>query len=169
MNRIVFKPIGIVEKGLPRLDKKKSNKTSRFLVESQIRVFDEYVEGLDGLEEYSHIIVIYHLHEAGEERVRVRPWGREEFPEVGVFATRFPWRPNPIGVCVVELVELDKPYIKVRGLDAWDGTPIIDIKPYTYHDIVRRPKIPWWAEKRWEELSQRWNYKEIVPWLGPYE
>jgi len=168
MSRICFKPIGIVVEGFPRKDPKGSNKTSRYLVISTIKIFDEYVDGLDGIEEFSHLVILYHLHESPETRIKVKPWGREEFPEVGVFATRFPWRPNPIGVCVVELIEVEKPYLKVRGLDAWDGSPILDIKPYTYYDVVKNPRIPWWARKRWEEWSKKWNLKEGVPWLGPY-
>jgi len=168
MDRICYKPIGTVVKGFPRRDPDKSFKTSRYLVISTIKIFDEYIDGLEGIDEYSHLIIIYHLHESSDVRLRGRPWGREEFPEVGVFATRFPWRPNPIGVSTVELVEVDKPFLRVRGLDAWDDTPILDIKPYTYYDVVRNPVIPWWARKRWEEWLERWRLRDVVPWLGPY-
>jgi len=64
--------------------------------------------------------------------------GIEKFPVVGIFATRFPSRPNPIGVAVVELISVEKSLIKVKGLDAWTGTPVLDIKPYDYFDIVKK-------------------------------
>ncbi|MFZ8782963.1 MAG: TrmO family methyltransferase domain-containing protein [Desulfurococcaceae archaeon] len=88
-------------------------------------------------------------------------------PEVGVFATRSPNRPNPIGITVVELLFIEKPIIRVRGLDAWTGTPVLDIKPYDYYDVVKNPRVPWWFKERWSEWKQKWRYEIIAPWLGP--
>jgi len=134
---------------------------------STIRIFDEFANGLDSLEEYSHIIVIYCMHEVREVKLRVKPWGVEKYPEVGVFATRPPIRPNPIGITVVELVSIEKPVIKVRGLDAWAGTPVLDIKPYDYYDDVKNPRVPWWFKEKWDEWKYKWKYEKRTPWLGP--
>lgn len=114
-----------------------------------VRVFDEYVDGLQGLEEYSHIILIYLFHEQREARLKVRLKGTDK--EVGVFATRYPIRPNPVGLSVLELVRLEPPpRLWLRGLDAWTGTPpIIDIKPYDYYDIVKSPRVPREFEEKW--------------------
>ncbi len=159
-----FKPIGIVEDGIPRpSEKEKRTFKSRYEFISTIRVFDEYVEGLRGLSEFSHIIVLYVLHEVKTTKllVRHRTTGRE----IGVFATRYPVRPNPIGLSVVELVEFKPPILRVRGLDAWTGTPVLDIKPYDYYDIVKNPRVN--KESLIEWNSKKELYSQLVPWLGP--
>jgi tRNA-Thr(GGU) m(6)t(6)A37 methyltransferase TsaA len=161
-----FKPIGVVEEGLYRPGERGAAK-SRYEIVSVIRVFDEFVEGLDGLDEYSHIIVVYWMHEEREVKLRVKPWSVERYPEVGIFATRFPPRPNPIGITVVELLSLEKPKVKVKGLDAWSGTPVLDLKPYDYYDVVKNPRVPWWFKDRWEELRLKRDYRRVAPWLGP--
>ncbi|MFP3239290.1 MAG: tRNA (N6-threonylcarbamoyladenosine(37)-N6)-methyltransferase TrmO, partial [Caldivirga sp.] len=128
MNEYRFKPIGIVEVGFPRPnDPERDRYGSRYEFVGVIRVYDEYADGLLGLGEYSHVILIYVLHEAREVSLRVRLKGFDR--EVGVFATRHPTRPNPIGLSVLELVKLDPPRLWLRGLDAWTGTPVLDIKP----------------------------------------
>jgi len=97
MNEYRFKPIGIVEVGFPRPnDPERGRYGSRYEFVGVIRVYDEYADGLLGLGEYSHIILIYVLHEAREVSLRVRLKGFDR--EVGVFATRHPTRPNPIGL-----------------------------------------------------------------------
>jgi tRNA-Thr(GGU) m(6)t(6)A37 methyltransferase TsaA len=161
-----FKPIGVVVEGLERFGERGAVR-SRFEIISVIRIFDEFAAGLEGLDEYSHLIIVYWMHEVREVRLKGRPWGIERYPEVGVFATRFPPRPNPIGVTVVELSSLEKPVVKVRGLDAWTGTPILDIKPYDYYDIVKNPRVPWWFRDKWEEEKLKHSYERIAPWLGP--
>ena len=92
---IYLKPIGVVEEGLEGCGEGKAAR-SRYEQVSIIRIFDEFVDGLEGLEEYSHVIVVYWMHKVAEVRLRVRPWGIERFPTVGIFATRFPPRPNQL-------------------------------------------------------------------------
>ncbi len=162
--KFCFEPIGIVEKGLPRPPLKEERK-SRYEIESTIRIFEKYKDGLVGLEEYSHIIVLYIMHRENRIKMLIRPWGRKDLPEVGIFATRFPPRPNHIALSVVELLKVEPPYIKVKGLDAWSGSPVIDIKPYDYYDIVKNPRIPKWLLARWNEKAD--TYMEVAPWLGP--
>ena len=118
-----------------------------------------------GIEGYSHIIVLYWMHEVNGFKLLGRPWKRVDLPLVGVFATRFPHRPNPIGLTVVELRSVEPPRLYVRGLDAWNGSPVIDLKPYDYHDVVKCPQIPNWLEERWAE--SRVKYSRIAPWMGP--
>ena len=117
---------------------------------SRIRIFDAFREGLDGLDTYSHIIILYwfHLRDTEAERsvLTVVPRRHPEAPEVGVFSSRSPSRPNPIGLCVVELVKREEDILSVKGLDALDGSPIIDIKPYSPRaDSVPSAVIPPWA------------------------
>jgi tRNA-Thr(GGU) m(6)t(6)A37 methyltransferase TsaA len=91
-------------------------------------VYDEYATGLQNLEEFSHIILIYHFHLSQGWRPLVRPFMEEI--ERGVFATRAPRRPNPIGLSVVRLERVEGSVLHVRGIDVVDGTPLLDIKPY---------------------------------------
>ena len=164
--RACFEAIGFVERGLPR-PWEGPKVESRYLTESVIRLYDEYSPGLEGLEGYSHVIVVWWMHEVREARLRLRPWGEEGYPEVGIFATRFPPRPNPIGVSVVELRAVEPPRLRVRGLDAWTGSPVLDIKPYDYYDIVRNPRVPWWFEEKWRKWYTEKRYAETAPWMGP--
>ena len=117
---------------------------------SVIRIFDAFRDGLDGLDTFSHIIILYwfHLRDAEAERsvLRVVPRRHHGAPEVGVFSSRGPSRPNPIGLCVAELVKLEGTILSVKGLDAREGSPIIDIKPYSPRaDAVPDAVVPPWA------------------------
>jgi tRNA-Thr(GGU) m(6)t(6)A37 methyltransferase TsaA len=110
--------------------------------ESTLEVFEDYEPALLDIDQCSHLIVLYWQDRADRDVLRTRtPWG----PEVhGVFATRSPNRPNPIGLCVVELLERDGPLLKVRGMDALEGSPLIDIKPYSPGtDCVQDAVIAW--------------------------
>jgi len=118
--------------------------------ESDLDIFQEYCRGLYKLEDFSHIIVLYWLHlrdnQAHRSRVRVTPRRHHGAPEVGVFASRSPSRPNPIGFSVVELLKIESCKMFVKGLDAEDGSPIIDIKPYTPGaDSVPNARAPEWT------------------------
>lgn len=117
---------------------------------TEIVLNDEYLGALNGLEEYSHIIILYWMNEAkGIVKLKHRPQGNLEVPEVGIFATRCQWRPNCIGISTVPLISIDKNIIKVKGLDIIDKTPIIDIKPYLpdYDKTNGKVKIPEWTKK----------------------
>jgi formylmethanofuran dehydrogenase subunit E len=95
---------------------------------SQIEIFKEFEEGLTDIEGFSHIIVIYWFHKSEGYHLLVKtPW--DDIPH-GLFATRSPHRPCPLGLTVAELVARDKNILKVKGLDVIDGTPLLDIKPY---------------------------------------
>ncbi len=94
----------------------------------QVEVFQEFEEGLKDIEGFSHIILIYWFHQSRGYHLLVKtPW---DVKLHGLFTTRSPHRPCPLGLCVVELVAREKNILKVKGLDAIDGTPLLDIKPY---------------------------------------
>jgi len=120
---------------------------------SKIRIFDEFREGLEGLDTFSHVIILYRFHlRATEERrikgLKVIPMGRAGNPKVGVFASRSPSRPNYIGLCVVELAKLEGNILSVKGLDAFEGSQIIDIKPYLPQiDAFPEAAVPQWARR----------------------
>ncbi|AHC52036.1 methyltransferase [Sulfolobus acidocaldarius SUSAZ] len=132
-----FKYIGYV--------KREDNSQSRRNV-VKIVVDKDYEEGLRGIEDYSHLIIIYHLHLSQFDGNLVRDF--HEGVRVGVFATRTHERPNPIGISVVELLKVEGNVLHVRGINAVDGTPVLDIKPYDYFDRVESIRVPeWWLKK----------------------
>jgi len=117
---------------------------------SRVRIFPEFRAGLQGLNSFSHIIILYwiHLRDREDERrvLRVVPKRHPGAPQVGVFASRSPSRPNPIGLCVVKLAKVEHCTLIVKGLDAFDESPIIDIKPYISRaDSVPDAKAPEWT------------------------
>lgn len=114
---------------------------------SEIVINADLTEALDRLDEFSHIIVLYWMHKAvgGHFATRVHPRGKGEAPLVGLFATRSPNRPNPVGQATVRLLERRGNILKVKGLDAIDGSPVIDIKPYLpgYDSPADAEIAPW--------------------------
>jgi len=119
-------------------------------VESTIQMREELTAGLQGLEQFSHITVVFYMDRAtfnpATDLIR-RPQGRPDMPEVGIFAQRAKHRPNPIGTTAVKLVAVQGNRITVRGLDAIDGTPVLDVKPYyPQYDRVDNPTIPAWVQ-----------------------
>ena len=110
---------------------------------------ESLTEALDGLEKFSHIIVLYWMHRtAGQASVKVHPQGNQKLPLVGVFATRSSKRPNPIGKTTVKLIQRQGNILKVEGLDAIDGTPVLDIKPYIPdYDSARNARVAPWVTK----------------------
>jgi len=127
-----FKYIGFI-----RRDDKLASRASIVKVE----VKNEYADGLERIEEFSHLIIIYHLHMADPNKSLKRVRGGVE---VGVFATRSQHRPNPIGISVVELIKREGNVLYVKGINAFDGTPVLDIKPYDEWDSIPNPKVPEW-------------------------
>jgi len=120
-------------------------------VESEIVIRSGVEEALEGLEEFSHIKVIFWMHRVPRQShppIRVHPRGRMDLPLVGVFATRSPSRLNPIGISVVRLLERRGNILKVVGLDAIDGTPVVDIKPYLPgYDSVSEARVSSWVTR----------------------
>jgi len=118
--------------------------------EATIQVFPEFCAGLKGIEGFSHLIVLYwiHLRDNEEERrtLLVFPKKHAVNVETGVFACRSPSRPNPIGLCVVELLKVEGCSLTVKDLDALEGSPIIDIKPYIPRvDAIPNAHVPEWT------------------------
>jgi len=119
---------------------------------SKVRILPEFCQGLEHLNNFSHVIILYWIHLRDNERERrilhVVPRRHPRAPMVGVFASRSPSRPNPIGFCVAELVKIEDCVLIVRGLDALKGSPIIDIKPYIPRaDSVPNARAPEWTSR----------------------
>ena len=157
---IRLKPIGVIHTSASI----EEVKMSYYGVEGYIEVYPEYVEGLDGIEEFSHIIVIAYLHLTTEEHrrvLKVRHRGLKRFgievddlPLVGVFCTDSPHRPNPIALSILELTGRRDNILYVRGLDLYDGTPVLDIKAYTPERCIENVRTPWWYKVLEERVKK---------------
>jgi tRNA-Thr(GGU) m(6)t(6)A37 methyltransferase TsaA len=118
-------------------------------VVSRVVVEPAYTDGLRGLEDFSHLLVVTWLHEAtfdaAHDLVR-RPRGLASMPETGIFAQRAKDRPNPIGITAVRIRAVGPGWVEVSGLDAIDGTPVLDLKPYLpQYDRVSDARVPAWV------------------------
>lgn len=141
---IVIKPIGFVKNNV------KEQRIGNFTDEtSEIILNEEFTEALDGIEDYSHIIVVYFMDKIKEYVLKHQPQANPDVPEVGIFACRCPKRPNPIAITTCLLVKREKNKLFVKGLDTLNNTPIIDIKPYwiQYDKPKEAIKIPDWVNK----------------------
>jgi tRNA-Thr(GGU) m(6)t(6)A37 methyltransferase TsaA len=118
--------------------------------EAEVQIFREFCAGLKGITGFSHLIILYWMHLRDSEKERktllVFPKKHAVNVDTGVFACRSPSRPNPIGLCVVELVRVEECVLRVKGLDAVEGSPIVDIKPYLPRaDCVSNAGVPEWT------------------------
>ncbi|MGQ9625401.1 MAG: tRNA (N6-threonylcarbamoyladenosine(37)-N6)-methyltransferase TrmO [Anaerolineae bacterium] len=122
---------------------------------SEIVVEPEWEEALEGLEGFSHLWVIFwlgHVSEGERRLLKVHPENRDDVPLMGIFATRTPTRPNPLGLTAVRLLARRGNVLKVQGLDAWHGTPILDLKPYLRQgDCIEDAITPPWLMRLWAE------------------
>ncbi|MDR3577610.1 MAG: tRNA (N6-threonylcarbamoyladenosine(37)-N6)-methyltransferase TrmO [Anaerolineaceae bacterium] len=143
---ITFKAIGIIhtpfleDVGVPI-------QSARSVAAGAVELFPEYRLGLEGVEEFSHLILLYVLHRSSAEvQLKVKPFLDDT--QHGIFATRYPVRPNPLGLSVVRVVDCLAGQINFLGADMLDGTPLLDIKPYIpefdYHAVT---KIGWYARR----------------------
>lgn len=116
-----------------------------------------YADLLDGIEAFSHILVLYWPHKLSKKDRglrKVHPMGRKDLPEQGIFATRSPARPNPVLVSAVQLMERDNTILRVKGLEALDGSPILDIKPVIReHEAIENPVFPDWIRQIQKDLE----------------
>jgi tRNA-Thr(GGU) m(6)t(6)A37 methyltransferase TsaA len=121
---------------------------------SEIEINPEYVEATENLNDFSHLIILFWLNRSEREStpLKIHPKRNPALPIVGLFATRSPDRPNPIGVTTVQLISRVGNILKVKGLDAFDGSPVIDIKPYIPgNDCINEAKVPRWINKAHEK------------------
>lgn len=142
---ITLKPIGVVRNEVKELPRPKQG--FREIV-SDIVISDSLTESLDGLEDFSHIVVLFWMHRLAADAelpIKRHPVGKEELPLVGVLAWRSASRPNSIGKTTVRLLQRQGNILRVKGLDAIDGTPIIDIKPHVPgYDSAVDATVPSW-------------------------
>ncbi|MCJ7567733.1 MAG: tRNA (N6-threonylcarbamoyladenosine(37)-N6)-methyltransferase TrmO [Anaerolineales bacterium] len=140
-----YQAIGLIRSPFKDLEGMPIQPTSKASAAGRVEIFPEYMEGLKDLEGFSHIILLYHMHAAREQALTVSPF-LDSSPR-GIFATRAPIRPNPIGLSIVKLIRVDGGVLDVDDLDVLDGTPLLDLKPYV-PDFDHRPEARiGWLEK----------------------
>jgi len=143
MERFVIRPIGHVKNDVEDI----GFNDWKALV-SRLVIDEPYAEALDGIEEFTHLFVICWLHLPGKLLLKRHPRDRQDLPVVGIFATRSQLRPNRLGLHLVRLLGRKGNELLVKGLDAINGTPLIDIKPYIpQRDTATNAAVPEWVDK----------------------
>lgn len=154
MHEINYKPIGIIRspfrdtKGMP------IQPTGASDIRGSVEVFPEFAQGLKDLEDFSHVILLYHFHKARASKLVVTPF-MDSRPR-GLFSTRAPTRPNPIGFSVVKLLGIERNILHIENIDILDGTPLLDIKPYVPEfDQPPAGRVGWLEQAKGKVQSKR--------------
>jgi len=146
LNKITYKPIGIIHSPFKTPENVPIQHTGAKGETGTIELFPEYEEGLKDIEGFSHIILIFHLHRVEYFKLKVIPF--LDIVERGIFSTRAPVRPNPIGLTVVKLINIEGNIITVENIDMIEGTPLLDIKPcLPMIDDLQDIKLGWLTGK----------------------
>lgn len=150
MSEVVYKPIGVVHSPFKVPQDVPIQSVAAEGVMGIVEVAREYVEGLRDVDGFSHLILIYHCHLTQDYSLLVRPFLDERLH--GVFSTRAPSRPNPIGISVVRLIKIEKNMLHIQDVDIIDGTPLLDIKPFVPEFDQRKAERIGWLEKNVDKL-----------------
>lgn len=144
-NIIIFKPIGIIHTPFTSVENMPIQPFASENVRGYIDIFPEFIEGLNDLDGFSHITLIYHFHLNSTFRLKVKPF--MDNTERGVFACRAPKRPNAVGISTVKLLGIQDNILKIEQVDMLDGTPLMDIKPFFEKFDNRFNTKSGWLEK----------------------
>jgi tRNA (adenine37-N6)-methyltransferase len=141
----IMRPIGVIHS--PFTDKQNTPiQAARSQAVGRVEVFPEFAAGLQDLEGFSHIFLLYVFHRSQEYTLQVQPFLDNQLH--GLFSTRYPSRPNPIGLSVVRLLSRQDHILEIQGIDVLDGTPLLDIKPYIPEFDVRENTRNGWYDTR---------------------
>jgi tRNA-Thr(GGU) m(6)t(6)A37 methyltransferase TsaA len=151
---IVFQSIGFIYSPFKELVGMPIQPTGAKGIRGKVEVFPEYMEGLTDLGGFSHIILLYYFHKTKKTKLLVTPF-LDTFPR-GIFATRAPSRPNPIGLSIVKLQYVEDNILYIENVDVLDGTPLLDIKPYVPEfDQYSNTQIGWLEQNKGELSTTR--------------
>jgi tRNA-Thr(GGU) m(6)t(6)A37 methyltransferase TsaA len=151
---IIYRPIGIIHSPFNNLEDMPIQPTSDISGSGTVEIFSQFMDGLKDLEGFSHIYLLYNFHKMRQPKLIVTPFLDKE-PR-GIFATRAPSRPNPIGLSLVELVRLENNLIYVDRLDVLNETPLLDIKPYVPDfEHTQNFRIGWLEQVKGQILTQK--------------
>ena len=148
---ISITPIGIIETPFDDLKGMPIQPSGADKIQGTIIIDKEYEEGLSDLEGFSHIILLYHFHQSKGYHLMVKPFMDDQ--QRGLFSTRAPRRPNPIGLSIVRLIKIEGNRVTIEGIDVLNGTPLIDIKPYVPSFDIKDVTAVGWLENRQEQVA----------------
>jgi tRNA-Thr(GGU) m(6)t(6)A37 methyltransferase TsaA len=151
---ILYRSIGVIHSPFTNLDQMPIQPTGKTSAAGFVELLPEYVDGIKDLDGFSHLILLYHLHKVSASQLVVIPF-LDSVPR-GIFSTRAPVRPNPIGCSVVRLTSISGSVLHVSDLDILDGTPLLDIKPYIPDfDPQDEVRIGWLEKIRYDVKSMK--------------
>jgi tRNA-Thr(GGU) m(6)t(6)A37 methyltransferase TsaA len=154
LDSLVCRPIGIIHTPFKELENMPIQPSGAAGIRGTAELFPEFAEGLKDLDGFSHIVLLYRFHESRGYKLMVTPFLDSE-PR-GVFATRAPKRPNPIGLSIVILVQIRGSSLEIENVDILDGTPLLDIKPYVPEfDHQENCRIGWLEQARGKVRSKK--------------
>ncbi len=154
MTSIIYRPIGIIHTPFTAPENMPIQNAGAAGETGTIDLFPAFITGLEDLDGFSHLILLYHLHEVTRYSLKVIPF--MDTLEHGIFSTRAPVRPNPIGMTIVKLISRDGCRITITGVDMLDNTPLLDIKPYLPRfDAFNDARIGWYEGKTGNCESKR--------------
>jgi len=149
----MYRPIGMIHSPFKEIAGMPIQQIGAQGVMATIDIEPAYAEGLKDLAGFSHIILLYHFHLAGDYKLQVKPYLDEV--SRGIFSTRAPVRPNPIGISIVKLIRIEGCTLHVEDVDVIDGTPLLDIKPYVPAFDVRSADRTGWLSGKAEEAREK--------------
>jgi tRNA-Thr(GGU) m(6)t(6)A37 methyltransferase TsaA len=151
---IIYQPIGIIHSPFNSLENMPIQPTSEATGSGIVEIFPQFIDGLKDLEGFSHIYLLYYFHKVRSLKLTVIPFLDKE-PR-GIFATRAPSRPNPIGLSLVELVRIENSFIFVERLDVLNETPLLDVKPYVPDfENTQNVRIGWLEQVKGEVRTRK--------------
>jgi tRNA-Thr(GGU) m(6)t(6)A37 methyltransferase TsaA len=153
MKNIIYKPVGVIRSPFKIPQNVPIQSVTARDVKGSVLVYPKYMEGLKDVEGFSHLILVYHFHLSQKYSLLVRPFLDDALH--GVFSTRAPSRPNPIGVSTVRLNRKEKNLLHIQDVDILDGTPLLDIKPFVPKFDQRKAEKIGWLEKNIDKLSSK--------------
>ncbi len=151
MIEVKYKPIGIVHSPFKEPNNVPIQATAAKSVKGSVELAREYAIGLKDLKGFSHIILLCHLHKSKPYALLVKPYLDDNLR--GVFATRAPSRPNPIGLSIVRLIKITDNILNIEDVDIIDGTPVLDIKPYVPEFDRRETAEIGWLRKKINKMQ----------------
>ena len=159
MIQINYEPIGTIHSPFKQIENMPIQPSSAQGIQGHIELDEDYMDGLSDLDGFSHIYLIFHLHLSKTFELKVVPFLDDQLR--GVFSTRAPKRPNPIGLSVVKLVDINHNIINIENVDIVDGTPLLDIKPFVNEMNAISDYKTGWLSERSEDLKTRQSDKRF--------
>ena len=152
-DKITYRPIGIIHSEHTIKENTPIQPVYAEGCKGYVELYPEFSEGLRDLNDFSHIYLVYHFHQEGEVNLIVKPFLQDK--ERGIFATRKPCRPNAIGLSVVKLIRIEDNTLYLDNVDILDGTPLLDVKPYTTRFDLHNVEKNGWQDEVDEQTAQK--------------